>query len=204
MTSSQANFVTLPLGKRQWEENSKSYFVLQMRPDNLFYVVLRYDWWPRRKCWLLTSVKVSEVAQRLFRAILFLRITFDRKEIQTWGWSHCIFLVETHRMICSMIYLGDLVTLTKIWPKFKYWPWTFEVKKYIFWLVSARETRWCHRRFSIFFVQKLFAKNYSWHLTFNDLWWPEYWPEWKTKQNNFIWNLSELSIAFSAIFLLIK
>ena len=42
----------------------------------------------------------------------FLPIAFDWKEIQTWGWSQCISLVETRRTICNMTYLGDLVTLT--------------------------------------------------------------------------------------------
>ena len=42
----------------------------------------------------------------------FLLIAHDWKELQTWAWCHCACLVETHRLICNMTYLGQHVTLT--------------------------------------------------------------------------------------------
>ena len=42
----------------------------------------------------------------------FLPITFDRNELETWGWCHSVRLVKAHRLICNMTYLGDTVTLT--------------------------------------------------------------------------------------------
>ena len=43
---------------------------------------------------------------------VFLPITFDRNEIETWGWCHSVRLVKAHRLTCNMTYLGHTVTLT--------------------------------------------------------------------------------------------
>ena len=43
---------------------------------------------------------------------VFLPITFDRNELETWGWCHSVRLVKAHRLICNMTYLGHTVTLT--------------------------------------------------------------------------------------------
>ena len=46
----------------------------------------------------------------------FLPITGDRKEIETWEWSHCVCLIETHWFICNVTYLGHHMTLNgQIW-----------------------------------------------------------------------------------------
>ena len=42
----------------------------------------------------------------------FLLITFDRNELETWGWCHSVRLVKAHRLIGNMTYLGHTVTLT--------------------------------------------------------------------------------------------
>ena len=42
----------------------------------------------------------------------FLRITFGRKEIETWERCKSVRLIETHHLICNMTYLGRFVTLT--------------------------------------------------------------------------------------------
>ena len=42
----------------------------------------------------------------------FLPITFNRNEIETWGWCHSVRLVKAHRLTCNMIYLDHTVTLT--------------------------------------------------------------------------------------------
>ena len=42
----------------------------------------------------------------------FLPITFDRNELETWGWCHSVRLVKAHRLVCNMTYLGHTVTLT--------------------------------------------------------------------------------------------
>ena len=42
----------------------------------------------------------------------FLPITFDRKEIETWGRCQSVRLTKTDHLICNMTYLGHLLTLT--------------------------------------------------------------------------------------------
>ena len=42
----------------------------------------------------------------------FLRITFDRKKIETWEGCQSVRLIKTHYLICNMTYLGHFVTLT--------------------------------------------------------------------------------------------
>ena len=41
-----------------------------------------------------------------------LLITFDRKELETWGRSQFVCLDETHALICNMTYLGHFRDLT--------------------------------------------------------------------------------------------
>ena len=42
----------------------------------------------------------------------FLPISFDRNELETWGWCHIVRLVKVHRLTCNMTYLGHTVSLT--------------------------------------------------------------------------------------------
>ena len=46
------------------------------------------------------------------RSVRFLSITFDRKEIETWGRCQTVCLDETHWLICNMTYLGRFRDLT--------------------------------------------------------------------------------------------
>ena len=46
------------------------------------------------------------------RRTFFLPITFDRNELETWGWCQSVRLVKAHPLICNMTYLGHTVTLT--------------------------------------------------------------------------------------------
>ena len=39
-----------------------------------------------------------------------LLITFNRIEIEQWGWPQCVSLVDAHQLICYMTYLGHHVT----------------------------------------------------------------------------------------------
>ena len=52
---------------------------------------------------------------------LFLWITFDWKEIQTWDLYQCVCLVKAHLLICNMTYMNQHVTLTwdDLRPNFK-------------------------------------------------------------------------------------
>ena len=54
--------------------------------------------------------KSSEVTLCHRVAVRFLSITFDRNELETWGWCHSVRLVKVHRLICNMTYLGHTVT----------------------------------------------------------------------------------------------
>ena len=42
----------------------------------------------------------------------FLPITFDRNELEAWGWCHSVYLIKPHRLTCIMTYLDHTVTLT--------------------------------------------------------------------------------------------
>ena len=42
----------------------------------------------------------------------FLPITFERNELETWGWCLSVRLVKAHRLTCNMTYLCHTVTLT--------------------------------------------------------------------------------------------
>ena len=75
---------------------------------------------------------------------MYLPITLDWKEIERWGWLHCVCLIKTCRLICNMIYFGHYVTLT--WGQIL--TLTFKVKSYIFRSISTREPRWCHQTLS--------------------------------------------------------
>ena len=44
--------------------------------------------------------------------VSFLSITFDRKEIETWGRCQTVCLDETHWLICNMTYLGHFRDMT--------------------------------------------------------------------------------------------
>ena len=43
---------------------------------------------------------------------VFLPITFDRNELETWVWCHSVCLIKAHGLTCNMTYLGHTVTLT--------------------------------------------------------------------------------------------
>ena len=43
---------------------------------------------------------------------VFFAITFDRNQLETWGWCHSVRLVKSHRLTCNMTYLGHPMTLT--------------------------------------------------------------------------------------------
>ena len=69
----------------------------------------------------------------------FLLITYDWKELQTWTWSHCACLVEPHRLVSNMTYLGQRVTLT--WGQILTRP--FKVTMCMFQRTLPRGSRWC-------------------------------------------------------------
>ena len=73
----------------------------------------------------------------------FLPITFDRNELETWGWSHSVRLVKAHPLICSMTYLGRTVTLT--WRDLRsYFKIDLSIiKKHTDGSGLTRGTRWC-------------------------------------------------------------
>ena len=86
---------------------------LRIRSGNFImeWVTLGYCSWSRSKFWSVAFIKVilvrmtsSEVTNR------FLLIIDDWKELPTRAWSHCVHLAKTHRLICSMTYLGQHVT----------------------------------------------------------------------------------------------
>ena len=83
----------------------------------------------------------------------FLRLTFVRIEIEHWGWSQCVSLGWTDRLICNMTFLAHHVTL----PDVKFWLSRFNVQMHIFRRVSTgrRGTRWHHNYVSSFLCLKV-------------------------------------------------
>ena len=77
------------------------------------YNQIGYAWYPRRAVASFPVEKSSEVTLwRHWVAIRFLPITFDKNELDTWGWCHSVCLVKAHRLACNMTYLGHTVTFT--------------------------------------------------------------------------------------------
>ena len=111
---------------------------IRIRPGSFIMngVILGNFWWSRCKfCSVTVRVHLgsAEVTDRV------LLITQDWKELQTWAWSHCAFLVKPHRLICSMTYLVQHVTLT--WGQIL--TWLFKVTTYMFRRPLLRGSRWC-------------------------------------------------------------
>ena len=80
------------------------------------HVLLGHLWWPKVKCWSVTPLKSSEVTRG---HQLFLPITWDWEELETWKWSQCVCLINTQRLICK-------VTLWP-WPEVNFLSWPFDV-----------------------------------------------------------------------------
>ena len=88
---------------------------MRIRSDQLTqnHNQIGYAWYPRRSVASFPGEWSSEVTLWRHRvAVRFLPITFDRNELETWGWCHSVRLVNAHRLMCNMIYLGHTVTLT--------------------------------------------------------------------------------------------
>ena len=60
----------------------------------------------------------------------FLLITFDRNELETWGWSHSVRLVKADRLIRNMTYFGHTVTLTWRVPRSNFKFGLSRIKRY--------------------------------------------------------------------------
>ena len=126
----------------------------------------------------------------------FLSITRDWIVLETWKGYQCVPLIETIQMICNMTFL----TLTLTWRDLdrksrseldlsRSWSIPFEP--------AWRGKHDGATRISVAFLdQKLWSKNRSQKLTFDDLYWPPFWPEVKNDWYTFVINSDELSNAF--------
>ena len=104
-----SQFRDLPM-LSQWAKFQLPLFPIRTFPFTGNGVGLGPQWWPRRQFSSVTPPKV--IWGHLRSPTVFLRITFDPREVETWEWSHCVSLIKTHRYICNMTYLGHHVTLT--------------------------------------------------------------------------------------------
>ena len=94
----------------QWAKFQRSLFRIGTFLFTRNGVALGPQWWPRWQFHRWPSqghLRSSKLTNH------FWRITFDSEEIETWEWSHCVSLINTHRFICIMPYLGQNVTLTR-------------------------------------------------------------------------------------------
>ena len=139
----------------------------------------------------------SRVLRVIWGQMRFLPLIFDRIELEQCGWSQCIPLAETHRLICNMAYPGHDVTSSDLDLRSNF-DLDFPRSTCIYLDASRREEHDGGRIISLaFLVQKLLAKNNLFHLTFDDLWWPQYWPERKLDWNSLEMIFDELSNASS-------
>ena len=91
----------------------------------------------------------------------FLPVTFDRIEMERCGWSQCVPLAETHRLICSMTYLGHDVTSSDLDLRSNFdldFSRSTKVNMHIFRRVSTRGTRWRPNYFSSFLSSKVISE----------------------------------------------
>ena len=70
------------------------------------FLMTRVQFWPNDLSFESFEVRWGHIR--------FLPLTFDRIEIERWGWSQCVSLAQTHRLICNMTYLARHVTKTKM------------------------------------------------------------------------------------------
>ena len=76
-----------------------------------------YAWYPRGDVasfprWKVIWGHIMTSSGRIY----FLPISFDRNELETWGWCHIVRLVKVHRLTCNMTFLDHTVALTRAWP----------------------------------------------------------------------------------------
>ena len=108
----------------------------------------RFDPCPR--LWVIRGHKRSNA---------FLYITFDRIEIKNLGWSQCVSLAKTYRLICKMTYLGHHVTSRDLDLRSNL-DITFYWSTFIYFDASRREEHDGVSHISLtLFVQKLFAQH---------------------------------------------
>ena len=92
----------------------------------------------------------------------FLPITSDRIEIEQCGWSQCVPLAETHRLICNKTYLGYDVTSSDLDLRSNFdldFSRSTKVNIHIFRRVSTRGIRWRPNYFSSFLSSKVISEN---------------------------------------------
>ena len=77
-----------------------------------------YAWYPRRAVASFPRWKViwGHIMTSSGRQS-FLPITFDRNELETWGWCHSVRIVKAHRLTCNMwpwpgVNWGQILKLT--------------------------------------------------------------------------------------------
>ena len=108
----------------------------------------------------------------------FLPITFDRKEIETWGRCQGVCLTKRDQMIYNMTYLCHLLTLTLRDPRSYLQSDLLRSKSISF------DRAWREEHIGVkiipltYVVQKLLIKNFfpkSVNLIFDDLWCTHYW-----------------------------
>ena len=151
--------------------------------------------------WNFQSVTPSKVHRGHSRSpTVFLPITWDPNEIETWYWCHCICLRKPHRMMYSLTYLSHRVTL----------PWldlrsNFDLNlsrsHYTLFDVPWRDK---HDRVTMvvlsFKIKTLSSKNHFGQFWPFDFWWPQFWPELKMTRVVSEWFLPSFRTPFSVLF----
>ena len=129
------------------------------RCERAIYLKIFLHWAPPDDPYaVLTQWPILQVIRGHMRShSFFLPLTFDRTEIERRGWSQCVSLTQTHRLICNMTYLA-WHELTWPWPEAKFWHWPFTVKIYIFRCVLTSGTRCCQHFVHSFPSSKVICK----------------------------------------------
>ena len=141
----------------------------------------------------MTAPKVIEGHSR--SPTVFVLITWDTNEIDTWDWCHCVCIRKAHRMMYNLTYFGHRVTLPCVDLR-----WNFDLdlsrSNYTWFDAPWRDK---HDRVTMvvlsFKTKTLSSKNHFGQIWPFDLWWPQFWPELKNDRSSFRMIFPELSNA---------
>ena len=131
---------------------------------------------------------------------VFLPITWESNEIETWDCCHCVCLHRAHRMMYNLTYLGHRVTL----------PWldlrsNFDLNlsrsNYTWFDAPWREKHDGIKIVALPLKLKLLSSRNRFGKFWNfDPWWPQFWPEPKITEMISKWLFASFRTPFSVLF----
>ena len=109
----------------------------------------------------LTQLPFLQVIRGHTRSHSILPLTFDRIEIERWGWPQCVSFAHQHRLICNMNYLTRHLTSRDLDLRSNYdIDLLRSICTYIFRCISTKEQDAVKTMPLALLGEKLFAKNH--------------------------------------------